>query len=242
MVSRNDRTRLPAYPDAQVEQPSRRIIRKTASELVTDELRNRILLGQMLPGDPLRQELLAEELGVSRLPIREAIRTLSSEGLVDLFPHRGAYVSTLSRDEVQELFDIRLRMEPWLLQLAVGAFNDAALARAETLIRKMDQAGPDQWGKLNWELHETLYAPALRPAALSMVRALHEKSERYFRFQVVNAPIRKEAHDEHMQLVELCRAGQAVEAAQAMEAHITRAAVQIIAIVDQLLADSADSR
>ncbi|WP_131728471.1 FCD domain-containing protein, partial [Achromobacter xylosoxidans] len=72
-------------------------------------------------------------------------------------------------------------------------------------------------------------------AALAMVRALHEKSERYFRFQIVNAPIRQQAHDEHSALIAFCRQGRAGEAEAALEHHIAEAAEQILAIVDHLL-------
>ena len=93
----------PASPSRPAAGPAGRLVRKTAVDLVVDALRDRILSGSLPPGSALRQELLAEELGVSRLPVREAIRQLSAEGLVDMIAHRGAYVSMLSRAEVQEL-------------------------------------------------------------------------------------------------------------------------------------------
>ena len=219
-----------------------RLLRKTAVELVLDELRARILSGQIPPGAALRQEALADELGVSRIPLREAIRLLSSEGLVDVVPHSGAYVSMLSLDEVQEFFDLRQRLEPWLLHEAVGQIDDAALDAAESIVATMDTVGVEHWGELNWQLHELLYRPAGRPAAVSIVRALHEKSERYFRFQVVNAPIRQQSHVEHMALIALCRHRQADEAQLALEQHIRNAAEQILGIVGKLLADAQPNR
>lgn len=219
-----------------IEVPSAgKLVRKTVVELVLDELRARILSGAFPPGAPLRQEALAEELGVSRIPVREAIRLLSSEGLVEVLPHKGAFTSMLSKDEVREFFDLRQRLEPWLLFDAVPLLSEPTLARAERLVLQMDRATAEDWGRLNWQLHEMLYAAAGRPAALGIVRALHEKSERYFRFQVVNAPIREQAHREHQQIIDLCRNNQA-EAAQAVLArHIADAAGQILAIVDRLL-------
>ncbi len=215
--------------------PAGRLVRKTTVELVLDALRSRILSGAIAPGAPMRQEALAEELGVSRIPVREAIRLLSSEGLVDVLPHKGAFVSMLSKDEVREFFDLRQRLEPWLLHEAVPRISDTELAHAQAIVQAMDTAGADAWGRLNWQLHETLYAGAQRPAALAIVRALHEKSERYFRFQVVNAPIRDQAHREHLQLIALCRHRQADKAQAALEQHIAEAAEQILAIVDRLI-------
>lgn len=221
---------VPVEPESQT-----RIVRKTTTELVLDALRDRILSGNLAPGSPLRQELLAEELGVSRIPIREALRLLSAEGFVDTIPHRGAFVSMLSRAEVEEFFDIRRRLEPWIFREAIPQITELELSRAEQIVTHMDTADPQQWGSLNWQLHEHLYRPAQRPAALNIVRTLHEKSERYFRFQVVNAPIRQQAHEEHVLLIDLCRRREVAQAEIALEEHIEKAAEQILSIVDRLL-------
>jgi DNA-binding GntR family transcriptional regulator len=219
-----------------------RLLRKTAVELVLDELRARILSGQIRPGAALRQEALADELGVSRIPLREAIRLLSSEGLVEVIPHRGAYVSMLSLDDVQEFFDLRLRLEPWLLHEAATRIDVTTLDAAEAVVAAMDSVGVERWGELNWKLHHLLYRPAGRPAAVAIVRALHEKSERYFRFQVVNAPIRQQSHVEHMALIAFCRQRKPTEAQLALEQHIRNAAEQILGIVGKLLADAQPGR
>jgi len=208
-----------------------RLVRRTAVELVVNELRSRILNGQLAPGTQLLQEALAEELGVSRIPLREAFRLLSAEGLVEQKSHRSVMVSLLSAGEVEELFDIRLRLEPWLLYEAARKIDDAGLAEAERIVSEMDQTTPDNWGSLNWRLHEVLYRAADKPTALAMVKALHDKSERYFRFQVVNAPIRKQSHKEHMQLIAFCRGRKPKQASDALEAHIKGAAQQILGIV-----------
>lgn len=218
-----------------------RLQRKTAVELVVEEVRSRILSGQLAPGSALRQEALADELGVSRIPLREAIRLLSTEGLVDLVPHRGAFVSMISLGEAREFFDIRLRLEPWLLHEAVPNLSEQDFSTAEAIVHNMDRATAAEWGTLNWQLHELLYTRAERPQALNIVRALHEKSERYFRFQVVNAPIRQQAHDEHMRLIQLCRQRKAEIARVALEDHIGQAATQIIQIVERLLADGSST-
>jgi DNA-binding GntR family transcriptional regulator len=220
---------------------SRVLVRKTTVELVVDALRIRILNGELSPGSALRQEALSEDLGVSRIPVREAMRLLSAEGLVDVYPHRGAFVSMLSRDEVQEFFDLRLRLEPWLLRESAMKTPATELDRAEAIVTRMDKCPANDWGALNWKLHEALYSAAGRPAAVSIVRALHEKSERYFRFQVVNANIRQQAHDEHMALIELCRNRQADKAQKALERHIKDAAEQILSIVSRLLGAPAAS-
>lgn len=208
----------------------KRLARSTAVEMVVGDLRERILSGQLAPGTPLRQEALAEELGVSRIPLREAIRLLSSEGLVDLQPHRGAYVVPLSSEEVREFFELRVQLEPWLLRLAVPHQTQADLHQAEVLVDAMDHAAASEWSRLNGHLHELLYLPAQRPLALHIVRMLHEKSARYLNQRTISVPQRIQARQEHLALIALCRSGDAEGAAVALERHIADTTSQIIAL------------
>ncbi len=96
-----------------------KITRATTVDLVLEAIRGKILRGEIGSGEALRQEALADELGVSRVPIREAITRLHGEGLVTLIPHKGAYVCGISADEVRESFEIRLRLEPWIFGAAM---------------------------------------------------------------------------------------------------------------------------
>jgi DNA-binding GntR family transcriptional regulator len=217
-------------------EPSRKIVRPTTVELATAAIRQRILSGELAPGEVLRQEALAEELGVSRVPIREAITRLTGEGLLINVPHKGAYVAELSVEEVQETFDIRLRLEPWIFAEAIARITDAEIAKASRLVKEMDKADSGLWGQLNWRFHETLYLPAQREITLQMLRVLHDRSDRYFRFQVVQVPIREQSHDEHMALIEACRERNAKLGAKLLEQHVKTAAQQIVGVVKALMA------
>ncbi len=225
-----------ASASAAAESMTRKIVRPTTVELVTTAIRQRILSGELAPGEVLRQEALADELGVSRVPIREAITRLTGEGLLTNVPHKGAYVAELSVEEVQETFDIRLRLEPWIFAEAIPRISEAEIAKAERLVKEMDKADEGQWGQLNWRFHETLYLPARRDITLQTLRVLHDRSDRYFRFQVVKVPIREQSHQEHMGLVEACRKRDAKLGAKLLEQHVKTAAQQIVAIVESVIA------
>jgi DNA-binding GntR family transcriptional regulator len=225
----------PAQTDA-THDTTRKIVRTTTVELVTTAIRQRILSGELAPGEPVRQEALADELGVSRVPIREAITRLTGEGLLFNVPHKGAYVAQLSIEEVQETFDIRLRLEPWLFAQAIPRISDAEIAKAARLVDEMDNAESGVWGQLNWRLHETLYLPAQRDITLQMLRVLHDRSDRYFRFQVVQVPIREQSHGEHMSLIDACRKRDAKLGAKLREQHVRIAAEQIVAVVHKIMA------
>lgn len=225
-----------------LERATRKIVRPTAVELVTDEIRQMILSGRISPGSVLRQEILAEELGVSRVPVREAITRLHSEGLLNVVPHKGAYVQELSVEEVRETFNIRLRLEPWVLSEAIPLITDAEINKAERIVKDMDKATGGEWGALNWKLHETLYRPARCEITLQMLRVLHDRCDRYFRFQVVKVPIREQSHAEHMQIIDACRSRDVKLGTKLLETHVKVASQQIMGIVEAVMAKADRAR
>jgi DNA-binding GntR family transcriptional regulator len=197
------------------------IQRQTTVTLVADELRRRILSGALAEGQQLRQEALAADLGVSRIPIREALRQLEAEGFVAIASHRGAVVSKLSLDEIAELFELRIRLETWLLELAIPRMTEDDLAQAEAALEAMiSNRKIENWGALNWDFHAALYAPAARPATLRILRRINENTDRYIRLQISLTSGQLKAHREHKELLQLCRAGNAARAVAALEQHI----------------------
>jgi DNA-binding GntR family transcriptional regulator len=211
-----------------------KLVRRTTADLVLEALRQRILSGQLRPGAPLRQEALADELGVSRIPVREAIRRLEAEGLVSVHAHRGAYVCGISAADVVETFELRLQIEPWLFGEAIRAAGAGRLDAARAALDASRHAEAADWGRVNWRLHEALYLPARRDLAMNVLRQLHDRGDRYLRFQVVNVPLRKQAHAEHLALIEYAEKGDAAGAAKALRAHIQVALEQVVGVVAEL--------
>lgn len=207
-----------------------KLVRRTTVDLVLEALRQRILSGQLRPGAPLRQEALAEELGVSRIPVREAIRRLEAEGLVSVHAHRGAYVCAISAADVVETFELRLQIEPWLFGEAIRA-GGGPLDAARTALEASRHADTAEWGRINWRLHETLYLPARRDLAMTVLRQLHDRGDRYLRFQVVNVPLREQAYAEHLALIEHAEKGDVAGAVKALQAHIRVALEQVVEVV-----------
>jgi DNA-binding GntR family transcriptional regulator len=204
---------------------SKSLKHKTISTAAADEIRSRILCGSFAPGFQLKQEDLAREFGISRIPIREALLLLESEGLVRIMPHRGAVVVELSAEEIEELFNMRLLFEPFLLERSAPHLTsddfemlDDILARYEDSIGKQDVA---RWNDLNVEFHLSLYSHARSPRILATVRTLLNECDRHTRIQLSNIEAdRKRAMAEHADMVRLCRAGKFAEAAGLLHAHI----------------------
>lgn len=192
--------------------------------MTLDSMRESILHGHYPEGEPLRQDAIAEELGVSRIPVREALRQLDAEGLVTFSPHRGAVVSTLSLPEIAELFELRADIEGDLIRRAVPRMTNVDHARAKELLTAFDTALREgrtaEWGALNWKFHSTLYAPAGRQFTLSILQNLHQQCDRYLRMQLALTHGESRARQEHRAIAAAAKQENASLAARLMREHI----------------------
>jgi DNA-binding GntR family transcriptional regulator len=199
--------------------------RQTVTGAAVEELRRRILSGSVAAGEALRQDALAREFGISRIPIREAFRQLAAEGLVTLHPHRGAVVTALSASDIAELFDLRAMLEPDLIRRAVPRLRQSDFLRAEHILAEYAEAirtgDVDAWGELNTEYHLALYQAADRSRTLDVVRMLLANTDRYTRVQLaMSEGATARAKAEHAALLECCRSGDADGAAQLTLEHV----------------------
>ncbi len=195
--------------------------RGTTTAKVVEVLREQILSGALDEGTQLRQEKLAAQLGVSRVPIREALRQLEAEGLVTLVSHKSAVVSGLSIDDLEEIYDIRARLETWLLEQSMPLLTEADYAKAEELLAQMADLTENQhWSSLNWSFHAALYAPAHRPRTLELLRKLYLNAYRHFPLPIRLTGGSDRMHREHKLLLDLCRQGDIERAKAHLEQHI----------------------
>lgn len=159
-----------------------------APRLLPDQLfaeaRERILSGRLPADAPIRQDALALELGVSKIPLREALARLESEGLVVSHPNRGFIVRPLSRADAEDVFDLRLRIEPNACVLGSVGANEAARDAARAAFAALDSAlrgGQADVGRRNREFHLALVRPSGRDVTIETVDRLLALSERYVR-------------------------------------------------------------
>lgn len=203
--------------------------RKSLAIQVVEALRELILSGEYEQGEQLRQDDVAKKLGVSRIPVREAFQQLEAEGLVVNVPYKGAIVSRLSLEEIEEYFDIRMSLEGDLLGFAIDNMTPDVIARARRIIDRMDNASPTKWGEINWQLHAEIYAVAKRPITLEMVKKIHDNLDRYVRIQLsLSEENRERANEEHVRMVDLCEEGRRNEAIGLLHDHINGARRDLI--------------
>lgn len=198
--------------------------RQSLTDQIVGEVRQRIISGQLPAGTPLRQEKLAAELGVSRVPLREAIRQLEAEGLVVSEVHKGTVVSSLSLAELQEMFEIRVQLETWLFGLAIPRMTEADFALAEAVIAESAASGVDSWADFNWRFHSALLGASRRPVALKLLKTVHDNANRYVNLQLaVVADVEHELVD-HRNLLAFARLKDVEGGVRLLRAHIERVA------------------
>jgi DNA-binding GntR family transcriptional regulator len=213
------------------------VSRIKVADAVTDQVRQRILSGELADGSPLRQDALAEQMGTSRIPVREALSRLESEGLVANYPHRGYVVTGLSRDDIEELFDLRATLEPELIRYAIPKMSGADLAMAAAILDEYDAAlvtgDVDSWGDLNRRFHSALYAPSGRTKTLDIVRGLLVNADRYTRLVLTIGDGIHKAQEDHGGLLDLCRRGLVNQAVALTRDHIERTGIDLLRMRDQ---------
>lgn len=200
------------------------LLHKTISGATAAELRQRILDGVLPAGLALRQAALAEEFGISRIPLREALLQLEAEGLVRISPHRGAVVSEISKKDVAEVFELRLLLEPRLLKWSAPNLKPQNYAQLRAILAEysaeLRSNNPSRWGELNTAFHSELYSQAGRPRSLAIAANLMQESDRLTRMQLALTDGRERAEIEHATLVDLCEAGQVGKAVTLLKSHI----------------------
>jgi DNA-binding GntR family transcriptional regulator len=213
----------------------------TSAERTLAALRELILDGDLRPGARLGEVELADRLGVSRTPVREALSRLAAEGLVDIAPNRGARVTTWTVAELEGVFDLRASLEPQLTGFAVPRATPDDVAALDELARQMlevGSAGPrqdlDALVPLNRAFHDRLVALADHPAlAAALAAAIHPPIVLRNFHTYDEASLRRSlAH--HAEIVAAVRAGDAEWARAVMTAHISNArAVMVRAAREQ---------
>lgn len=204
---------------------------RTATEYVEATLRQAILSGAIAPGTPLRQEELATTFKVSRMPIREALRQLEAQALVDFEPHRGAVVVQITLLDAMDNYAIRAALEPQALRLSIPHLTEEDFTIAEEILAEIDQeTDPGRMGELNRRFHMTLYAQAGLPRLIALTEQHLASADRYLRFHL--AAIGDMGQDEHRDMLAACRAGDEARALDALARHHGRASTAMRAFFE----------
>jgi DNA-binding GntR family transcriptional regulator len=191
------------------------------ADAIAAELRQLILSGVYAVGVQLKQEALAKKFGVSRFPIRQALRRLEGEGLVAHTPFAGSVVASVSLGDLVEILDIRIALEMRALELAIPNMQDADFEAVRAIMGRYDGSeNPREWSELNLEFHLRLYAHCGRPKLLKMIEDIVRGIDIQLRTQQSYRLGRKAPQTEHKAILRACAAKDVKKALALLKEHI----------------------
>lgn len=213
---------------------------------VKDTIRDSIFAGEYEPGSPLRESNLCEVMNISRSTVREALRELQEEGLVEIQPHRGAFVTELSSRTIRELFSIREVLEPLAVHQAMkdGAFSEETLDNLESLVKEMGES--ERSGrhldniKADANFHQRICEPSDNQLLIGILKNLQSKNTlciRYVRVYDLDDPSREVAHQE---ILDAIRAGDPDIACESVRKHVAEAGARLLARLEKMVEDKAN--
>lgn len=209
----------------------------TLVDRLAAEIEARVLSGGVPPGARLRQEALAAEFGVSRTPVREALRKLQATGIVELLPNRGAVVRGPSAREIREAYEVRAELEGLAAELATRRITDGDLLRlreSEALLRRSmatpratarGRADERAWVRANDLFHEAILDAAANERLSATIAELHRSFPRDLTWSALagNSRLLEENVEQHRAVLEAIERGDAAEARRRMVAHVRSA-------------------
>ena len=196
-----------------------------ARDWVFQVIRTAIVRGELPVDMPLRQDEISTALSVSHIPVREAFRQLEAQGLVRIYPNRGAVVTKLSCKELSDVMDTRILLEVGALRLALPHITEEDLARARELLELFSkEKDPIKGAELNLKLHFSLYDPCDNQTLLSLIDQMHANVDRYITPFFGKEEVSAELYtvDEHSQIISACESKDTELATAILRTHLQR--------------------
>ena len=200
----------------------------SAVDSLAETLREAVRQGALSPGQRLVEADLTEQYGISRGSLREAIRRLAAEGIVELHHNRGARIVQLSSKEIHGLYAVREALEALAAQLAAENISKSGRKKLESLMRMADaavnQGDAERYVEINERFHETIVEQSGNPTLIQLIKQLHTPVLRFQLRSFMNRSVLWRSHEDHQKIVSAIYAGDSSAARRAMQAHIRRSA------------------
>jgi DNA-binding GntR family transcriptional regulator len=211
------------------------VLLPTRAGAVAERLRQMIKSGELPPGTHLRQADFAERFGVSTTPVREAFVALAREGLVRQDAHRGVVVFEPSVDELGEVYELRVALEPFATELATRQLSDEDLIALERIVERMRAAKSKRYVELNREFHTRIYDAAARPRLSEIIDGLRETSWNYISMTIgrYDENYRQEVQAEHEEILAALKSRAPKRAARAVKEHLEHSARYVAKLIEQ---------
>ncbi|MFJ4390883.1 GntR family transcriptional regulator [Pseudomonas soli] len=205
-----------------------------ARGVIEERLRSAILDGRLPPGTAVRQQELATLFGVSRMPVREALRQLEAQSLLQVVMHKGAVVAPLIGEDAVDTYALRVLLETEALRQSIPLLDADDIAQARAYIRQLEtETRHAEIGRLNRLFHMALYSKARNQKLLRMIEIELNEEERFLRFHLSSMGLGKLTQDDHIALVDAANDRLVDEAVKLLEEHLNHAARTIRKYLDR---------
>ncbi|MHC6223299.1 GntR family transcriptional regulator [Pseudomonas sp. X10] len=205
-----------------------------ARSVIEERVRSAILDGRLPPGTALRQQELATLFGVSRMPVREALRQLEAQSLLEVVMHKGAVVAPLIGEDAVDTYALRILLESEALRQSIPLLDADDIAQARGYISLLEhETRHAEIGRLNRLFHMSLYRKAPNQKLLRLIENELNEEERFLRFHLSSMGLGKLTQDDHNALVDAASDKLVDEAVKVLERHLSNAAVAIRSYLDK---------
>lgn len=198
--------------------------------LVYESLKKKIMSGEYLAGDKISEQTVSDELGVSRSPLRSAIRRLTSEGLIEYYPYRGAFVKVFTDKDIKDCFEMRILLESYAIQ---NIRKDKLEEAREDILRLIDRcskaAGHEERSQVDVLVHETAIMLCDNETLLHFYRMLYTKIGLFREISVYDVRMEELSNRSHMSLLKAILSGNTEKALHVMRKHLTESEEKVLA-------------
>ncbi len=211
--------------------------RKSMGQHVFEHLKQSVVRGDISPGNRLVESRIADAMGVSRTPVREALHKLEREGLLLKQPRGGFIVLGLNRDEIEETFGIRSVLEGYAAKMAAIKHEEKALRPLEDKIDEyrghLEQGNLDALPEINTEFHDLLYALSRSPKLVKMINDLRDQIFRFRQMILKNEENARVSHEDHLLMIDYIRKRRPREVEKLAREHILRGQAAVLEEFDR---------
>ncbi len=209
-----------------------------ARSVIEERLRSAILDGRLAPGHALRQQELATLFGVSRMPVREALRQLEAQSLLQVVAHKGAVVAPLIGEDAVDTYALRVILESEALRQSIPLLEPQDIALARSYIAQLEnETRHAEIGRLNRLFHMSLYSKASNKKLLRLIEIELNEEERFLRFHLSSMGLGKLTQDDHNGLVDAANDKSVEDAIRILERHLNKAEITIKAYLNSRSAE-----